>query len=312
MLGERPDPFGEHVGDMHGSAVLEGGEDHEPGGALDQRRDLRLAGLAQQQIPFPMARDGAILDLGRPLGDHHHVGDPPAIVHPSVRFAARAPGPQARRQLAAQLPARLHIQRLINRFMTDPHARIIRELAPQPRGDLLRRAAVHQPPLDLPQQPRMRREFRRLRPPRRLLRVTLALQRPIATPPPAPSDLPPHRRAMPPNTRAICASLSPTAIPTRIRSRSSNESRCGDCSTRRRITTTSSRNRYIDRDGTSNSAATSLTAAPARNRAKIADRSVGDNHRYFDTTPPIHSTQKPILLRRSDEITLNPVIASCR
>jgi len=41
---------------------------------LDQGRD-RARELAEQKVPFPVARDGAVFDLGRALGEHHHVRD---------------------------------------------------------------------------------------------------------------------------------------------------------------------------------------------------------------------------------------------
>jgi hypothetical protein len=97
---------------------------------------------------------------------------------------------------------------------------------------------------------------------------------------------PPHRRISRPtvercrpNARAISASLSPRQIPTKIRSRSSNDNRCDECPTRRRINAASSRIRHADVIASPNSAITSFTCAPARNLATIARRSVGVNSR---------------------------------
>jgi hypothetical protein len=55
--------------------------------------------------------------FGRPFADHHHARDPAAsFARRAAWLAPRPPGAQARRQLAAQRAAALHIQRLADRL----------------------------------------------------------------------------------------------------------------------------------------------------------------------------------------------------
>ena len=56
----------------------------------------------------------------------------------SPRRAQRPPGAQAGRQLTAQCPPPLDVQRLVNRLVRDPHRFIVGILDPEPMGDLLR------------------------------------------------------------------------------------------------------------------------------------------------------------------------------
>ena len=56
----------------------------------------------------------------------------------SPRHAQRPPGAQAGRQLTAQCPPPLDVQRLVTRLVRDPHRVIVGILDPEPMGDLLR------------------------------------------------------------------------------------------------------------------------------------------------------------------------------
>jgi hypothetical protein len=103
---------------------------------------------AEEQVALPVSRDGAVLDLGRTLGDRDHVLDVPAPLDMPLALAAIAAGSQLLGQLPAQLAAGLHIQRAVDRLVADPHAPILRMLALQSGRDLLRRPAFRQPPLD--------------------------------------------------------------------------------------------------------------------------------------------------------------------
>ena len=61
---------------------------------------------------------------------------PPAAPRPW--HAQRPPGAQAGRQLAPQRAAALHVERLVDGLVADPHRLIARKVEPQPPGDLLR------------------------------------------------------------------------------------------------------------------------------------------------------------------------------
>ena len=194
VIGQLPDAGLERIDHQIARAVIpQAGQQHVPGVPLDQRRDRRLPPHAEDQITLPVPGHRTILDLGRPLGDHHHPRDPPPRLHPPPRPARRAPGPQLRGQLPAQLPAGLHEQRPIDRLVTDPHLPIIGILALQSGRDLLRRPEPLKPRLDRRQQPRQPTASR-LRPPRAPLRTLLSPHRPIPPPPPVPRQLATHRR----------------------------------------------------------------------------------------------------------------------
>jgi hypothetical protein len=64
----------------------------EAGRALDQRPDRRAV-EAEDQVAFPVAGHGTIVRLGRPLADHHLLGDEllAARLRASARHPQRAP-----------------------------------------------------------------------------------------------------------------------------------------------------------------------------------------------------------------------------
>src|SRR6185312_1960891 len=115
------------------------------------------------------------------------------------------------RQLAAQLPAGLHIQRAVDRLVTDAHERIIRILHAQPGRDLLRRPAPLKTLLDHRQQPRTPGRLGWLRPRRQPLGEPLGPQRPIPPTATAATDLTTDRRAMapePPRDHAVAVAAT--------------------------------------------------------------------------------------------------------
>src|SRR4051795_6289714 len=87
-----------------------------------------------------MPRNRAIGGLSGPLADHDLPADEAlaARANPGARDTQGAAGPQARSELAGQRAAALHEQRLVDRLVRDPHARIIGEVDLQPGRDLLR------------------------------------------------------------------------------------------------------------------------------------------------------------------------------
>ena len=68
-------------------------------------------------------------------------GAMPDLPRPRLRARGtreRPPGAQAGGQLAAQRPAALHVQRLVDGFVADAHGLILGEVKPQAAGDLFR------------------------------------------------------------------------------------------------------------------------------------------------------------------------------
>ena len=111
----------------------------ESGGAFDQCADRGTA-KTDDEVAFPVSRNSSVLGLGGPLADHD-VGAYKllaATTAASPRRAQRPPGAQAGRQLTAQCPPPLDVQRLVNRLVRDPHRVIVGILDPEPMGDLLR------------------------------------------------------------------------------------------------------------------------------------------------------------------------------
>ena len=92
------------------------------------------------EVAFPVSRNRSVLGLGGPRADHD-VGAYKrlaATTAASPRRAQRPPGAQAGRQLAAQCPPPLDVQRLVDGLVRDPHRVIVGILDPEPMGDLLR------------------------------------------------------------------------------------------------------------------------------------------------------------------------------
>ena len=94
-----------------------------------------------------MAWHRPILDIGGPLGDVDHPGDPswPAgLTNTTLGLALAAPAPQRSSQILAELAPGLDEQRLIDRLVRHPHLRPVRELRDESGRDLLRRPTVPQ------------------------------------------------------------------------------------------------------------------------------------------------------------------------
>jgi hypothetical protein len=196
---QRLDQAAEHGDDVLGAVIVaQVSQQHIAGVALHQGRDRGAAGRTHDQVPFPGAGQRAILHLRGTLRDHQHLRDPPPPRRTPLGLALGPPGPQLRGQLPAQLPARLHKQRQIDRLVTDTHLRIIGIVTPESGRDLLRRPTLTQPRLHRRQQPRTRRQLGQLGTSGHLPSAPLGPERAIALPAPAPRDLATHRRRRPP------------------------------------------------------------------------------------------------------------------
>src|SRR3954452_7719379 len=102
-----------------------------------------------------MSRYSAILDLRGPGADHHLLDDKAvaALVDASTWHPQRAARAQTRDQLALERTPTLHIQRLLDRLMADPHRRIVGEIDLQPIRDLLRAPRLRPAPILAPSMP---------------------------------------------------------------------------------------------------------------------------------------------------------------
>jgi hypothetical protein len=133
----------------------------------------------------------------------------------------RSPRPQAARQLSAQLTTALDEQRLVDRFVAHVHARVLRELDPEPSRDLLWRPPRLQPRGDLiAQWPGA--ELARLRLTRSFICSMVRPQGPVVPTAAVVRDFSADRRG-----RATEPRLSPPFKPRLISSRSATDRRKG-------------------------------------------------------------------------------------
>src|SRR6478736_1074419 len=99
------------------------------GCALDQSADRRAA-KAQDEVPFPMTWHRPIYRLSRALADHDLGRDitlaTPA--DPRPRYPQHPPCSQAGREFTAQRSFALDEEGLIDRFVTDTHGLVVREV----------------------------------------------------------------------------------------------------------------------------------------------------------------------------------------
>ena len=123
----------------------------EPGGALNQRPD-RGTPKSDDQVTFPVSWHCPVVGLGGALADHDLGADEGAapLPGPCPRDPQSSPGSQTRHKLPFERASALHIGRLVDGFVRDPHGLIIREIDPEPPRDLLRTPRRCPPPVSSP------------------------------------------------------------------------------------------------------------------------------------------------------------------
>ena len=111
----------------------------EPRRALNKGPD-RGTVQSEDQVAFPVAWHCPVVGLGRTLGDHDLGADELAAppLGPRPRDPQRSPGSQTRHQLAFERTPALHVERLVDRLVRNPHGLIMGEIDPEPVRDLLR------------------------------------------------------------------------------------------------------------------------------------------------------------------------------
>ena len=121
-------------------------QQRESRGALDQRTDCRAV-EADDHVALPVTWHGAVRSFGRALTDHHLRRDKRLAPLPrsGARYPQRPPSTKTGRQLPSQCASPLHIERLVDGFVGDPHARIMREVDRQSSADLLWAPALAPP-----------------------------------------------------------------------------------------------------------------------------------------------------------------------
>ena len=93
-------------------------QDHEPGGAFDQGADRGAARGSDDQVAFPVPGHGPVGDLGGALADRERlaVGVRAPVTSTAPGSAGRAFQAQLFAQIGPQVPAGLHIERLVDRL----------------------------------------------------------------------------------------------------------------------------------------------------------------------------------------------------
>lgn len=114
-------------------------QDDVPARPLHQRAYGALVRCARYEVAFPVARHGAVLHLGRPLGDHRHrlAEARLARVGGRPRPAGRAPAAQLLGDIALELPLRLDVDGLVYGLGRCVHALIIGVFRREPMENLL-------------------------------------------------------------------------------------------------------------------------------------------------------------------------------
>jgi hypothetical protein len=103
----------------------------EPCGPFDERADRRTL-EPDHQVTFPVAGNRTILGFCGTFADQHlrrHVS-PRLLACPAARHAQRSAGAQAGDEFTLERSAALNEERLIDRFVADPHRLIIGEVDP--------------------------------------------------------------------------------------------------------------------------------------------------------------------------------------
>jgi len=177
-------------------------EQHEPGLPFDQGANRRLGPLAEDQVAFPVARHGAVLDLGWSVADQHHVLQLARARGATAGAPLGAPRPRAPRELLAQRSAPLHKQRLIDRLVRHTHLQIVGIVEDQPCGNLLRGPSPSQSLLHGAPKPRHGDQLRDLRAVRAPVGCLLCAPRPIPLALAGSRDVARHGRRGP--TEASC------------------------------------------------------------------------------------------------------------
>ena len=123
-------------------AALHLAQQHKTRCTLHQHTDRRLIARTLDQIALPVPGHQAIFDLGRTHMDTHHVRDLPSSILARRAGPARALAlAQQGDELAAQLPAWVGVDGVVDRLVRDVPGGLIGMHAPECAGNLLWRPA---------------------------------------------------------------------------------------------------------------------------------------------------------------------------
>ena len=103
-------------------------QEHEAGGAFHEGANGAAPAFAEDEVAFPVARHGPVINLGGSFGDVDHPRDASPAVGGAALLAAGASGAQASGQLTTQFAAALDEKGLVDRLVAHPHLRVVREV----------------------------------------------------------------------------------------------------------------------------------------------------------------------------------------
>src|SRR6476619_416056 len=97
------------------------------GSTFDQSRDRGLVGFAHDQIALPMAWYRTVGNRGGPVRNHEHRIDEPltTLIRGTVRFTPCTSSSKRLGHFPFEATAGLEVQRLVDRFVTHTHARVL-------------------------------------------------------------------------------------------------------------------------------------------------------------------------------------------
>jgi integrase len=211
--GQGGHPGRDRGGDGVGSVAVGQAEQGEVAGhPLDDGADGGVGRRgAHDEVAFVVAGDQAALGVGRALPDRDRADDLPAGLAAAAALADVPAGPQARLELAAQLPAGVEADRLVDRLVADVHGRVAGVHDLQSPAGLLGGVPAVQQVLHRGPQHRVPRQPGALGPPLPLPREPF---RPLGLVLPGPrvsvtGQLPRHRRRRPAQAVSMAKFLSP-------------------------------------------------------------------------------------------------------
>jgi hypothetical protein len=150
----------------------------------------------EQQVSFPGARDGSVVDLRWTVRDHHHVLEAASLVV-MVRLAPSAPAPEIALEFVAHGSAGLDVERSVDRFWRHPPSWIIGMIPAQTGGDLFWRPASSQESFHAAGEFRVTLQLEGLGAPGSLMGAVVGDAGSVPTQTSVSLDLPGHRRGRP-------------------------------------------------------------------------------------------------------------------
>jgi hypothetical protein len=100
-------------------------EEQVAGHALDEGPDGACVVPADDEVPFPVAGNRAVVGLGGTLADHHHVRHGTGPLRGALGLSPGASRSQASGEFPAQFSPALHVEALVDRLVAHAHPGVV-------------------------------------------------------------------------------------------------------------------------------------------------------------------------------------------